>query len=879
MGLWRAGQHRDHRRRLRTLSLCLCVLRATTEAVAPGVQPEGENAERDLQMATSNGPLPTCVPHSQLPSKPEFFVTDSDNLHVIKKALRNGHGAFVVGADDGQRSALATTAIHELLEQHQLPGRVFWLKVGQQPLDRLVHELSAQVCLEVTAPARSDDTQLRRLGQALTQHRDLVVLDGLRPRPDGPRGLTPLLCGLQGVQLLALGPELPDLSCAPPWTTVTQVPPSVDRCTETLAEIAQPATAAPPRSWNRLCQRLQGQDRLSSLQLAVRQLASGKRTPGQLLSQLENTAPSRDSVSADSAAPVQSNALAPLFTLTQRDLSVRQRTLLFSTGLLPPDSPLQEGFLAQAVGYARPADLQHDLRALAAQGLLRWDGALRRYVQDPAIRREAAIRLEKSRQGDALLWRALSNILSEQAALPEDPALQASALRFLARRYQQSENRRNGGGPLLAWARRMAEHPGYPMGLADSDRALGLAYGAAVQRRDAWGALAIASAVGRLLHHQGRTGEALEWYIRGLSHARRLSNPRIEGELLERLGQTYHQHGQLDRAIDHLAQAYHAAQRTGHLADQARLLSLLASAYLDQGESRMAVANFEQSLLLLQPLGNRRQQASDLGQLGVAYRDLGHVYTAIDYHERALKLAQQLRDPELEATQLENLGTSHRALGALSESNRHRQRALQLVRTLGDREAEGRLLTLLGATYLEQGDVWQAIACYEEALAIARRREDRVSQGTLLGSLALATRQAGDLKRASDYYEQALSGARSLGDSYGEGQYLVALGQLRLQQNQTEQAVKELRRAVQLASEAGDLEATCQRHIVLGDAELARGDRAAARAHYEAADRLLQSLPDALARRLGRDLAQRLRPATASTTAQGAIAREPTVLQ
>lgn len=822
-------------------------------------------------MATRSGPQPSCAPYSRVPARPNAFVAASEDLYVIKKALRNGHGALVVGPDRSNNSAFAAAAVHDLVEQHQLPGRVFWLKVGQRPLDTIVHELGAQVCQDGVTLAQDADPQLRQLGQVLTQRRDLLVLENLRPESDDPQGMEPLLCGLQGVQLLALGPSRPELTCAPPWTEVTLTRPSAAQCAERLAELSRPTTA-PAGVWHRLCQRLDGS--LVSLQLAARLVASGRHPPAQLLSQLEGAPHAAAATPRPSAGAAEPSALSTLFTWSQRTLSPSQRTLLFATGLLPPDSPLLESFVAHAVGYTQPADLHGDLRTLAALGLLRWDSDLKRYEQAPDIRAEAARRLVQGRQGDALLWRALSGVLAGRTGLPEGPDVQAMVLRFLADRYQEHPGGQPRGGALVAWARRMGEHPGYPLGLVDCDRALAVAYGAAIQMDDRWAALALARASGRLFQHQFRTGEALEWYVRGLSHARRLANHGVEGELLERLGDAYQRHGQLDRAIDHLAQAYHAAQRANNRADQARRLSMLASAYLIQGESRMAVANFEQSLLLLQDLGDRRQQASDLGQLGVAYRDLGHVYTAIDYHERALRLAKSLGDPELESTQLEHLGTSHRALGALAESNRHRQRALQLARTLGDREAEARLLTLLGETYLEQGDVWQAIACYEEALSIARRRHDRLAQSALLGSLALATQQAGDWRRASDYYEQALSEAQALGDPHGEGQYLFALGQLRLRQGEAERAAKDLQRSAQLAHEAGDLDAACQRYIALGDAQAARGDATSARLHWQTAHRLLQALPDPSSHH--RALSLRLRPATATTTAAGVLTQETT---
>ena len=869
MGLWQACQHGGGRRWLLTLALALCALPTVRGIDRPASTTTVGRLEHASTSTAPDSPLTPCRSAAYLPPRAESALDSSAAVDAIVNALRSGQNVLVkADAGDDPRATIGA-ALHRLQDQHRLPERVLWLTPSARPADLLTDDLLRQAC----APKANADleTQLQQLGQRLALRDGLLVLDLVDLAADRADDLSNLLCSLQGVQTLTVGAEVPRRTCRTAhvrahWTTVSLTRADAESCQRYLKG-ALGAARTDATSLANACSLLGGES--TAIKLAGMQLAN---QTAHLTTWLEHfraaihTALREHPVSAGRPAYGRS---AALFQLALHALSPQEQALLLSTGLIPAGSPLSKEFLRFAAGYANATDVESALHSLESLGLLQWDEQLQRYTQAAVIRDQAARYVRHLGRAATLLQRAATDIIATQHRLPDDPPLLNTVLQHLAARYRKRDSPAD-GRTLVAWASQLRSTTRYPNGFSESELALTVAYGAAVEARNGRAALTVAQTIAELAQHAGDTGQALQWYARALAQARRMQAGRDEGQILEHLGQAEKHYGELDRAIEYLAEAFHVAQRTGETAAQARRLSLLANAYLAQGESRMAIANLEQALAIARTMGDLQQEARDLGQLGIAYRDLGHVRVAIEHHTRSLAIARDLGATAIEGAQLENLGTAHRMLGNTDEAVRYLQRALQLARVHGDNAAESHLLAVLGETYLEQQTTAQAIACYEEALTIARQRRDRIAENTLLGNIAAASKRHGDLAKASDFYQQALSGAQYLGDQLGEGHNYWQLGQLQLQRGQVQEAVHSLQRAVRLAAQLGDLSAECQRRITLGDAEHARRHVAAARLHWEEAWQLLPTLPEREATDLRRKLSERLQPATASATAEGA---------
>ena len=407
----------------------------------------------------------------------------------------------------------------------------------------------------------------------------------------------------------------------------------------------------------------------------------------------------------------------PLALLTggARDLPARQQTLraaiAWSYGLLAPGEQalfrrlcvFVGGFdlaAAEAVCAAagEPAiDLVEGLDALVGQALVR--------VRDDAG--------APSKPAFALLGTIREYGLEELAASGEAETVRAAHAAYFLR-YAEGAGPSVTGEPgrMPSWSPVVDR-----LGAAIDDLRSALDF--MLARRDAEGALRLATALRDYWHVRGSLGEARERLRAALALA--------------------------DSSTPALVRA--SAQNAA------------SDAATHQLDLAAAVAHAPESVTLFRAVGDRAQLVRALGRLGVQQNNLGDYAAARATLEEALAVARQLGDPVLLEVALSCLADTTVDQGDVAAARGFLAEWLPLARQLGGGIPAvglwelGRLETLLGHPA-------EAAAALEEALAISRRTQNPTSIGLNLTMLAYQATQQGDLAGARQMTREVLTIAR-----------------------------------------------------------------------------------------------------------------------
>ena len=302
----------------------------------------------------------------------------------------------------------------------------------------------------------------------------------------------------------------------------------------------------------------------------------------------------------------------------------------------------------------------------------------------------------------------------------------------------------------------------------------------------------------------GKVEKAIGYYDEALSISREIGDRRGEGSDLGNLGLAYFSLGKVEKAIGYYDEALSISREIGDRRGEGSDLGNLGNAYAALGKVEKAIGYYDEALSISREIGDRRGEGTDLGNLGNAYFSLGKVEKAIGYYDEALSISREIGDRRGEGNHLGNLGNAYAELGKVEKAIGYYDEALSISREIGDRSGEGNHLGNLGNAYFSLGKVEKAIGYYEKILIIHREIGDRRGEGTDLGNLGNAYAALGKVEKAIGYYDEALSISREIGDRRGEGNRLGNLGNAYAELGKVEKAIGYYDEALSISREIGD---------------------------------------------------------------------------
>ncbi|MCO6007528.1 tetratricopeptide repeat protein [Actinoallomurus purpureus] len=221
----------------------------------------------------------------------------------------------------------------------------------------------------------------------------------------------------------------------------------------------------------------------------------------------------------------------------------------------------------------------------------------------------------------------------------------------------------------------------------------------------------------------------------------------------------------------------------------------------------------------------------------------------------ALDAARRAHDRYGEAWSLICIGGAYADLKRFDEAAAQYQQAEVICREIGDRQGEGMSLVNVSFALRGSGRDAEAIDYAERALPVWREINDRRNEVITLNALADASCGLGRLTDELSYYEQALPVAREV-DKENEGVSLHGLGTVHQRLGDAAAAIDFFRQAITVRREIGDSEGQAVSLYALGGVLRDTGDREAAREAFTEALAIFESLKDATANDVRRDLAE-----------------------
>jgi tetratricopeptide (TPR) repeat protein len=194
------------------------------------------------------------------------------------------------------------------------------------------------------------------------------------------------------------------------------------------------------------------------------------------------------------------------------------------------------------------------------------------------------------------------------------------------------------------------------------------------------------------------------------------------------------------------------------------------------GRYREAAAHLEAALSLFRELDDLPGQAYSLGSLGNVHSAIGHYPEAIDFQKQSLRLWQALRDSLGQATCLVNLGHAYRSIDQHNSALPVLRESLSIWARCGDRRGRATSLGILGIAYRELGRLDEAIACHQESLDISRELGDLRTEAVSLYDLGCVHARLGHTQEALSLLRESLALFRRIGYDVGLVETLRDLG-------------------------------------------------------------------------------------------------------
>ena len=318
---------------------------------------------------------------------------------------------------------------------------------------------------------------------------------------------------------------------------------------------------------------------------------------------------------------------------------------------------------------------------------------------------------------------------------------------------------------------------------------------------------------------------------------------------------------------------------------EARAMAAATDASLARGDYEVAIVQANKAFALHEGLGADADAAWDLNAVGLANQYLGRYPAALDAYRGALALDRKAGARDAEITRLNNIGNVHLLQGRYSDALLMYQDALARLTASPVSEANGRTrkmtLSNLAALHQRLGADERALDYYAElasrgAMQPSEEAQLLVNQGALVRRLGdpakaldlyrsaqrlfaraahadgeiSAWRNIGivyaldlaDYRHALDAFDTGLRLARASSNHRGEAQALLYRGEVLRRIGRDDEALRDLQSAFEAAVATGLIEEQWKALYGVGLVAVTRGDPARARAAFERAIGIFESV-------------------------------------
>jgi diguanylate cyclase (GGDEF)-like protein len=230
-----------------------------------------------------------------------------------------------------------------------------------------------------------------------------------------------------------------------------------------------------------------------------------------------------------------------------------------------------------------------------------------------------------------------------------------------------------------------------------------------------------------------------------------------------------------DLALSLLRRALEAAEQLGERSAQGAVRRALGNVHVEIGEYAPALAEFLHALAADEAAGDEASRAATLRTIGVVYSKAGDPEQGLQFYRDSLALTRKLADAPGSARTLNNIGINLKNLGRLDESEAALRESLALFRQLDSPAGLAGAASNLALTLHKRGDLAAAEALQRESIDVAQRAGYELALVNAQRGLSEALLAAGRLDDAHAAARAALATAEAMGSRPEQARCLRAL--------------------------------------------------------------------------------------------------------
>jgi len=349
--------------------------------------------------------------------------------------------------------------------------------------------------------------------------------------------------------------------------------------------------------------------------------------------------------------------------------------------------------------------------------------------------------------------------------------------------------------------------------------------------------------LGNLFDDRGDHDQALTYYKQSLQIHREINDEYLQGMCLNNIGSIYFEKTQYEDAQTYFEQALQLWEKANNSSQIIESVHNLAETQAKLGQYEQAVKQYLRALELRRNSNDTRGAAIESYSLGTVFDLQGRYGAALSSKQEALKTFRDLKDRTFWTAEiLSGYGEALILAGRTEEAKTYLDEALSLSRDLKNDAMAAQTLNFQGDALFYAGDLKGAKALYEKGLRAAEKSKDR--ERVLTSKINLAKAAIGE-----PHSQSVVSGLRAgmrqaedQGLKYSAVECSIVLSEALIQARDFSHARQELERALGQSEKLGLQPLTAKVHYLLATILRSSGDAVPARAHYQAALRVLDSM-------------------------------------
>ncbi len=255
---------------------------------------------------------------------------------------------------------------------------------------------------------------------------------------------------------------------------------------------------------------------------------------------------------------------------------------------------------------------------------------------------------------------------------------------------------------------------------------------------------------------QGYWTDRVDVLQAGLTAAKALQDPYVEGAFLIELGNVFHLKGDWDQALTYHERAQQSFEQRQDVLGLAAAYNNLGAFYADMGEWDSSLKYLEQAQRRFRELEDDAGSAMNLHNFGVHCAHTGEWYLALKYYQKSAQMMKQLRDFHGLALTSNSVGNVYADKGEWDRALKFYRQALRMYERIGDIHGLALTYNNLGTFYVNTGEWDLAIEHYEESARRKKQLGDIHGLATTWSNIGYTYLDTGRVEDAKPYFANAI---------------------------------------------------------------------------------------------------------------------------